>query len=308
MRGERGFALVITLIVTALLVALAVEFVNETYVDASHSHNFVASQQSGVLAESGAQLGRSLIDLEFQGQSDYSSLLDPWAQPIIWQDETGSLTVTIEQENGKLNLNSLLSTGTDKSDPYPFQTLARNLFTNLKLSPELCDAEVDWISSVDKAPQPNGAKSPYYNSLKPPYDVKGDILQTVEELALIKGFKTDTVAKLKPFVTVYDAGPLTTLHLTKININTAPREVLMSINGLSPDKVSQILDYRKTKPIKTLNDVELSPSFQGVLNCGNAAGGMVFRIHAEGKVGESISVVEAVYRTTDSKILYWREY
>ena len=38
--------------------------------------------------------------------------------------------------------------------------------------------------------------------------------------------------------------------------------------------------------------------------------GSVFRIHAEGKVGECVSVVEAVVRLMDgsSQILYWREY
>jgi hypothetical protein len=132
----------------------------------------------------------------------------------------------------------------------------------------------------------------------------------VEELALVKGFKSETVAKLKPFITVYDADPAAKgiSHLTKININTAPQELLASIKGLSADKVNQILDLRKTKPIKTLNDVELPQNFQGVLNCGRPSEGLVFRIHAEGKVGESVSVVELVYRTLDKQILYWREY
>ena len=83
MKGERGFALVITLIVTALLVALLVEFVNEVYVDTSHSHNFVASQQASILAESGIDGGKQLLQFAsvLRMGANYSSLTEVWAQP-----------------------------------------------------------------------------------------------------------------------------------------------------------------------------------------------------------------------------------
>jgi general secretion pathway protein K len=313
MRGERGFALVITLIVTALLVALVVEFVNETYVETSHSHNFVASQQAGVLAESGAALGRSLLELELSsnipgvGHPGYTSYLDTWAQPIKWTDETGTLAVTIEEESGKLNLNSLTFSGAETD--YPYQTMARNLFMSLKLPPALCDTAVDWINTLDKPPQPNGAKSPYYNGLKPPYNVKGAPFDTVEELGLVKGFTPDVLAKLEPFLTTY--GAVTNDEPgTKININTAPPEVLASIKGMTPDMAATIVESRKTKPIKSLGDIDglhsPPPSLLELITFK----GSVYRIHAEGKVGESVSVVEAVVRVagSSSQILYWREY
>ena len=314
MRGERGFALVITLIVTALLVALLVEFVNETYVDASHSHNFVALQQAGVLAESGATVGRGLLELELGsnipgiGHPDYSSFLDTWAQPIHHDDESGSLTITIEEESGKLNLNNVLYSGSDKS--YPFRAVARNLFQRLKLTnfDTLTDSTVDWVSSIDAPPQQAGAKSPYYNALKPPYNVKGAPLQTVEELALVKAFSSETVAKLKPFVTVYQGAA--NEPETMININTASQELLASVSGMSDDMVSRILEFRKTKPIKSLADIEglrsPPPSLLAMVNFR----GSVYRIHSEAKVGDSKSVVEAVVRISgpSSQILYWREY
>jgi general secretion pathway protein K len=316
MRGERGFALVITLIVTALLVALLVEFINETYVDTSHSHNFVALQQAGVLAESGATVGRGLLELELGsnipgiGHPDYSSFLDTWAQPIHHDDESGSLTITIEEESGKLNLNNVLYSGSDKDKPYPFRAVARNLFQKLKLTnfDTLTDSTVDWVSSIDAPPQQAGAKSPFYNALKPPYNVKGAKLQTVEELALVKGFSSETVAKLKPFVTVYEAER--NEPSTKININTAPQELLASVSGMSDDLVTKILETRKIKPISNLFKMEglraPPPSLLEMVTCR----GSVYRIHSEAKVGDSKSVVEAVVRISgpSSQILYWREY
>jgi general secretion pathway protein K len=314
MKGERGFALVITLIVTALLVALLVEFVNETYVGTSHSHNFVAAQQAGVLAESGVTAGRGLLELELGsklpglGHPDYSSFLDLWAQPIHREGEAGSLTITIEEESGKLNLNNVLYSGSDKS--YPFRAVARTLFQKLKLAnyDTLADSTVDWVSKYDQPPQPAGAKSPYYNALKPPYDVKGAKLQTVEELGLVKGFSSEMVARLKPFVTVYESEVGDTS--TKININTAPQELLASVSGMSDSMASGIIEYRKTKAIKSLAQIEGLRSAPPSLLAALTFRGSVYRIRSEGKFGDSISVVEAVVRVSGSTstILYWREY
>ena len=98
--------------------------------------------------------------------------------------------------------------------------------------------------------------------------------------------------------------------VTTININTAPPELLASVPGMSDDLVSRILEYRKTKPIKALADIEglksPPPSLLAMVNfCGK-----VYRIHSEGRVGDSKSVVEVVVRVSGaaSQVLYWREY
>ncbi|MBJ6726634.1 type II secretion system minor pseudopilin GspK [Geomesophilobacter sediminis] len=307
MRGERGFALVITLIVTALLVALMVEFVNETYVGTVHSHNFVASQQAGLLSESGASLGRKLLEFELGfAHPGYSSLQDMWAKPLEREDETGKLTVTIEEESGKLNLNTIgLPKGPDTTN-FP---MAQELFRQLKLAPELLDAVVDWIGDPTVAPQPNGAKSPYYNTLKPPYDAKGDKLDSVEELGLVKGFTPEIVAKLKPYVTVFGGGQAETS--TKINVNTAPREVLAALDPkMTDDYVSRILEWRKTKPIKNLNEVPGLDAVSAAVSLKVGYQGCVYRIRSQATVGESVGVTEAVVRVSGSSsdILYWRQY
>jgi general secretion pathway protein K len=44
-KNESGFALVITLIITALLVAVAVEFIHDVYVETSLSRSYADGQQ-----------------------------------------------------------------------------------------------------------------------------------------------------------------------------------------------------------------------------------------------------------------------
>jgi general secretion pathway protein K len=307
MREERGFALVITLIVTALLVALLVEFVNEVYVDTSHSHNFVASQQASVLAESGITGGLKLLQYAatLRNGQTYSSLREIWAKPRFRDAGLGTITISIEEESGKLDLNSATSE-TGVPDTF-YSTAMERLLKNLELAPELYDALKDW-RDTDHTPRPSGAETSYYTTLKPAYQAHDNKLDTFEELALVKGFTPQVLTKLRSCVTVY--GAQTGNVVAHININTAPKELLAALNDklMSGDLVQRILDYRKDHDIKDLGEIpELANLGLGI---NVVCRGTVYRIHAEGRVGESVSVAEAVVDMDASppKFLYWREY
>lgn len=308
MRGEKGFALVITLIVTALLVALLVEFVNEVYVDTSHSHNFVASQQASILAQSGIQGGIKLLQYSpiQRGSTEYSTLSDIWAKPFTRASDEGSVTITIEEETGKFNINTATaSNGT----PNPYTDVAKRLLKNLKLSPDLTDVVMDWVDE-NETPMSNGAETSYYSTLKPPYKSKGARLETFGELGLLKGFTPEVLLKLRPYLTVYGGQDNETA--TPININTAPKEVLQALDDSITDDIAQrIVDWRKTTPItKTNHAITGVDTIWPKIVTNIVFAGSVYRIHAEGKVGESTSVAEAVVRMGGSTptVLYWREY
>lgn len=311
MRGERGFALVIALIITALLVALLVEFVSEVYVDTSHSKNFVASQQAEILAESGVYGGIKLLQFSSTMRTgEYSSLTELWAKPFPYETEVGTVQISIEEESGKLDLNSVV-TQTGAPSDFHKDTLLR-LLTNLKLSPELYDALADWMDANDQ-PLPNGGENNYYLNLKPPYRAHDNRFDTFEELALVKGVTPEVLAKLKSCLTVYGSGPdFGNVPTAQININTAPAELLAALDDklMTGDLVQRILEYRKTTPIKTLADV---PGLDALtqLQLKVVCKGTTYRIRSEGKVGENVSIAEAVVTdvgATKPTVLYWREY
>ncbi|HBA88637.1 MAG TPA: general secretion pathway protein GspK [Geobacter sp.] len=314
MRGEKGFALVITLVVTALLVALLVEFVNEVYVDTSHSHNFVAAQQAGILAESGIEGGIKLLQFSSMSRlgEQYSSLQESWAKPQSFDAGEGTVTIAIEEESGKLNLNTATSSN---GTPDPVYTpMAKRLFTRLKLPLELADSLMDWVDEND-TPMPGGAETNYYGTLKLPYAAKNKRLETVDELLMAKGYTPEVLTKLRPLVTVY--GRINdTEAATPININTADRDVIAALDEkLTDDLVQRIIDYRKTRPIKSIGDLNAITGMDTIsplISTKIGYLGNVYRIRAEGKVGESISVAEAVVRmaggTAAPVVLYWREY
>jgi general secretion pathway protein K len=302
MTGERGFALVITLIISALLVALATEFIHEVYVETTLNRSFADAQQASLLADSGVTGGTRLLQTLLAGQ-EYSSLLDQWARPLELPDEKGTLSVKIAEEDGKINLNSLVFPNGTLTNSQP---MLLRLFTSLKVPTDLCDAVIDWTDNND-SPRPGGAETSYYKSLQNPYEAKNAALETLDELRLIKGFDEKTVEKVAPFVTIYgDAAA--GISSGKVNINTAPLEVLAALEGMNIDLARRVLEYRKTTPIKS-GEITRIPGLEGIgigLQNKVTVKGTTFRILSQARVNETTRSVEAVV-TLDGKVLYWRE-
>ena len=303
MKGDKGFALVITLLVTALLVALSAEFTDEVFVDTSSRQNFVDGQQASLLAASGMEAATKLLKY---GQSiqGYSSLadLDRLNKLLHIEDEQGTIQVTVEDESGKLNIN--LAWGDNGMAIPPYNDIATRLFKNCGLSLDLLDALADW-RDINDDPHPAGAETPYYRTLKPPYAANNSKLSTFEELRLVKGFDAATVNRLRPVVTIYD-------DCNQININTAPKEVIAALsNDMTGALAEKVIDYRKTNPFKTVNDLGNVPGMPVAivqsLPVFTAVKGTVFRIHSEAKVKEMARIVEAVVNAS-GQFLYWREY
>lgn len=306
MKDQRGFALVITLLITALLVALSAEFVDEVFVDSSARQNFTGGQQASIMAESGITVCVKGLQTIQALHPSYSSLadLDQLAKLLSIQDERGTLLVTVEDESGKLNLNQIF--GPNGNVLYQQNhDIAARLFKKLGLSPDLLDPLADWVDDVGVPPHPAGAKSPYYNTLKPPYDVKGGRLDTVEELALVKGFAAGTVQRLRPYVTIYSDVP------GLININTAPKEIITALDDRMTDSLTaRVLDYRKTTPFQSPADLAKVAGMETIatgLSTSTTTQGTVFRIVSQATVGETTRVIEAVVNS-GGQVLYWREY
>jgi general secretion pathway protein K len=307
-KGEKGFALVITMIVTVLLVALCTEFIDEVYVDTAAGRNFVDGQQASLLAESGIVGGMKLLQLTLQGQ-EYSSLLDQWARPLQIADESGALEVTIEEETGKLDVNLVAFPNGTLFEPYA--GIATRLFKKLALSPDLLDALYDWLDE-DEEPRPGGAESSYYGTLKPPYVARNSKLETLEELGLVKGFSGKPLERLRPFVTVYADN--TVSPAAPININTAPTELLSALDERMTDELaSRVLDYRKTTPFKQPADLAKVAGLEtiaiGLLGKIRVKG-TVFRLRSLARTKETTRIIEAVVRLGGAQptVLYWREY
>lgn len=308
MRGEKGFALVLTLIVTSLMVAALVEMIHQTYVDVSLSRGFRDAQQASLLAESGISGGVKLLQLSLQGKTA-TSLSDAWAAPVKLDDETGNLEISIVEESGRINMNSLtLPNG--EVDTFTMTSLKR-LGRRLQISEEAWTCLADWQDG-DAQTRSNGAEAIYYQTQKVPYAPRNGKLATIAELSLVKGFTPDGIARLMPFVTIHSDQP--GAPLSQVNINTAPKEVLSALDeGIDDRMAERILEERRVKAFQTPG--ELSRIAGGEVLSQKLVGkvsvkGNLFRIISRAKVKESARTVEAVVRLAGGapETLSWQEY
>ncbi|KAB0667170.1 general secretion pathway protein GspK [Oryzomonas japonica] len=308
MRGEKGFALVLTLVVTALMVAAAVELIHQVYVDMSLNRNFRDGQQASLLAESGAEGGKKLLQTLLAAQSSYTSLSDKWAAPFKMDDEIGRIEITTTEESGKINLNALVNNDNTPNDDT--LKMLKRLGVQLQIPESVWNALADWIDT-DDLPLSGGAENSYYKSLNPPYSARNGRLTTVNELSLVKGFTADMVNKLKPFVTVYPNKPGGLGATVVVNVNTAPKEVLMALDSrISESMADQIIEARRLTPFKNVGELSRFDSQLGSTLQGRATTkGTIFRITARGFVKEAARTVEAVVNMDGTgEFLSWQEF
>lgn len=309
MRGEKGFALILTLIVTALMVAALVEMIHQVYVDISLSRGYRDGQQASLLAESGITGGIKLLQLSQLGKN-YTSLSDVWATPIKLDDETGAIEITIVEESGRINLNSLVQPiGTVDTVT---QAALKRLGKRLQIPEEAWDALADWLDKDEQTGSKDGAETPYYRSLKPPYAARNGKLATITELSLVRGFTPEIVARLKPFVTIYEDQLGAPISL--VNINTASKEVLTALDNSIDDRMAErIMEERRLKPFENVGDLSRIPGGDKLSlnpNLHASVKGSLFRITSIAKVKETARTVEAVIRLPvgSQDTLSWQEY
>ncbi|MDT8440031.1 MAG: type II secretion system minor pseudopilin GspK [Desulfuromonadales bacterium] len=257
---ERGMALLVVLVVIALLTSLLVELGYSTLVDLRLTETFRDSTRAYYLAKGGINAGRMLLQ---EDRNDYDARSEPWSLGVVNYPvgEQGSVTIQIEDQDGKLALNRLVQ----GSNP---QTVMVDRLYRLLVAMEIGDradpaeltaALLDWLDP-DDTPYAEirtdglniptaGAEESHYRSLVEPYPCKNGPLETLEELSLIKGFTPEIVRLLDPHLAINGA--------LQINLNTASLPVLMSLDReIDRTTAEAIVAYRQQEPIRTIEQLE----------------------------------------------------
>ena len=257
---ERGIALLLTLLVLTLLVALILEFDVEARREYRDAAAFRDNFKATVLARAAVQAARGVLQQDFikdkQTGQFFDASTDIWAFPISnYAIGDGVLSAQIEDERGKLNLNDLAAGG----DPIAKKTKVlrfKRLFELVQVNPDLVDAIVDWVDQ-DEVPEASGAEGPYYQTLRPSYRAANAPLQTFLELRVIKGMTPDLIEKLSKVVTVYPQE-----GESRVNVNTASLLVLQALDPRITQGVAS--DIIQARPFKTIQDLDRVSNFEAV--------------------------------------------
>ncbi len=185
-RGERGYAMVAAVAGIAVFSAVAVGLVqsNQSTIDTT------GAEVSQLHASAAADAGIAMA-LDGLLTSDRASRWSIDGRKRRLDFAGAKLIVLVEDERGKVPLNLL------------DELLADALVARLGLSDEPAkiarDSLLDWTDDDDET-RPDGAEVDYYRPKG--YRPRNGPLNSIDELALIRGFSREMVAKLRPFVTV----------------------------------------------------------------------------------------------------------
>ena len=173
----------------------------------------------------------------------------------------GTITYSIEDENGKIGLNNASRDALVKVLKKSGMEIGQERDT-------IADSILDWIDGDDNH-RINGAENDYYRRQNPPYKSKNGKLDTLEELLKIRGVteeifygNQDEGGKyqgLENFFTLYP--------VSAVNPNTASEDVLSAL--FTEEKVTEILEAKEEKGY-----------YSNTLST-------VFRINAVGKINNS---------------------
>jgi len=334
--GERGAALVITMWVTLILALAVVGFAYTMHVETRIASLYRKQFKAKQLAMGGIELGKYLLAWDMDQANpkadravDY--LGEAWALGTNVVLQTGVIEVHIADEGGKLDINLI----SDQTGQNVSPELLRSYFDgggayDEEFDPDtFIDSTLDWIDGNDSY-RMNGAETEYYESLGPPYQAKDGPIDNLEELLLVKGMTWRIFLGRDPLEPPGPGLAGMVDHWTalggiraRLNINTAPPEVLGILPGSDSSTAEQILS-RRAGP-DTIEGTEDDMPFRStgeiapILNLpGSDARSLgrlfttrssVFTITAIGRVGNVEQRVHATVLRSGQvlRILRWRE-
>lgn len=251
--SDSGMALLITLTVITLLIAVSLELNrqarNTVFAAAASRDRFALSQ----MLISGMHAAMALL-VEDRRQTQIDSLQEDWADPekvaMLLQRlefEDGQLEVQISDERSRIQVNALVKFPEGRDfDVYQPNLWRRFLRAALAAQEAPEDSDTvntvvnslkDWLDTGDDDAVTGltGAESDYYQDLDPPYKARNGPLYHIDELLQVKGvtpqlfYGTEEIPGIAEFLTVSGVTAGSGNGFTfdgQVNINTAALPVL----------------------------------------------------------------------------------
>jgi len=273
--AERGLALVSVLWALSILSLIAASMLSSGTLSYRMERNALKRVQMENLTEAG--ITRAILGL-IDPRIDRRWRIDGVTQEFLFQG--AKIKVAIQDEYGLIDLNEA-----DAS-------LFKGLFQSAGLTSTEADIFaariIDWRTSGDLHSL-NGANKADYRAAGLPYEPRGGPFQSVEELRLLLGMTPQLFARIAPALTVYS-------HQPTIDARTAPKEALLALPGMDPQKVADIISTRFSSA-GTMGAQGLTLG-AGVIDPAISVAGRVFGIRAEVSNGGILFEKHAVVRLT----------
>lgn len=261
---QGGFVVVVVLCMVMMMSVLLLGFNHEARANLHTVDNFRKSEQALHCARAGLNIAIAATKDSPDIHTD-KLRLSLLSRETTFDVDGGKCSVIISEESGKLNVN-FLKDKSGKLDRTRIEQVLR-LFDLLNqkrggqphIHYGLVSSIIDWTDSDDQVTYlpfvrdgAIGAESSYYNRLKSPYGCKNGLLETTEELLLVKGMTPEVFDRVRDHMTVYGDG--------EININCASTLILESLSEEMDAALAQfIIDQRKFEPFESVVELRDLP-------------------------------------------------
>ncbi|HYT05182.1 MAG TPA: hypothetical protein VEM13_09940 [Gemmatimonadales bacterium] len=276
MRRERGFALIAALWLLVAISALTLEVSLVARDRRLAAANTVETAQARAAADAGLEHARARL-VALLGPAR-QGILDPWRQPdsLFPGDVTlGDVRyhVALRDAGSALNLNRAT------------ETELRRFFMALRVdagkADRLAQAIMDWRDPDDLRRARGAEREDYLRDGSPVLPRNGPF-QSVAELAGVQGMTPEILDLARPYLTLLGTG--------QVNLNAAPRPVLLALPGIGEEAAGVVLRRQQARrPIRTLAElsVELSSGARAALQAEMAT--LLGRVAFETREVEAVS-------------------
>lgn len=294
-----GVALIAVVWIMVILIAIVAEFSYSMRTEINITRNFKEEEEAYQLALAGLEYAKAEIRAveEMNGMfvnEEGILIFDSDTPEPVRSGElgTGSYEYVITDNDGKLDINRaaqqelkyiLMESGVDNDE-----------------AAAIADSIIDWRDANDLH-MLNGAEEDYYQDLDEPYSCKDAPFYSVEELLLVKGMTPEILYGSKEEDDEEDEYTGVVQHLAvngsgKVNINTAPAEVLEAVFGVA--SADNLIAWREAGPMENQPaNGKLESEFFTIISKGTNADGTIKRS------------VKAVLHNKSGKLetIYWND-
>jgi len=286
MRYNKGYVLVIVLLILAVTTAAVVDFARIVYVYVNTANNFTESERLSLLL-------RSAYVFAVERARDLTSHFINDQREITFEEkiEDTKIGLLVEDNNSKFKVNLLGVINPVKSGTN--YNIFKKLLQELRISEDYAGKLADFIDS-DKNPTVPGGEN----------KAKNYSLFSLSELSYI--FPEDDLKTVMPYLTVFGDG--------KININTAELPLLKALHkDMTETLAKRIIEVREGKPFESTVDVTNVP---GMKTIGVAISDVIkyksdsFNVIIKAERNDLVETAEAGFVLSESGVAttkYWRE-
>jgi len=310
--SERGTALVLTLLIIITLAGLTLGFSGESGVELTLAGYMKDSTRAYQLARSGINIALELLARDEDFEMDtfnedwrkFGSI--PLADGVA--EEGVSFYGGMIDENSKININLLRNSQGEIDEKREAQM--RRLFRAMGVAEERLNPVLDWLDADDIERQ-DGAEGYFYQSLEEPYECANGPFLTLGQVFLVRGmreferFGEKNSKKLMDFLTIHSDG--------KINVNTAPKEVLESLGeSMDPALAAAIVEYREEEPFESIEDLSKVAGMDGdvLAEIGQwiTVKSSTFSIEAHVNCNGAVASIRTIAQRqgNKAKLIYWQ--